>query len=162
MTLEDRVEALERAVAELSATPRPVGAPGVGDLWVVDGVREQVPEGAVVYGGALEVPGGGPVRWQYGMTLDQALDADWSEVAPALDALGNPVRLRLLQRVFSGVRTTAELAADDDLGTTGQVHHHLRILVAAGWLTQRARGTYEIPGPRVVPLLVALLAARPA
>lgn len=159
MTWEERLEALERAVVELrTARPAPSSAPG--DLWVVEGVCEQTPEGAVVYGGALDVPGGGPVRWQYGMTVDQALDIDWSEATASLDALGNPVRLRLLQRVFSGVRTTADLAADDDLGTTGQVHHHLRILVAAGWLTQRTRGTYEIPGPRVVPLLVALLTGR--
>lgn len=153
------MEALERAVADLTAA-RPESPASAGDLWVVDGVRDREPGGAVIYGGALDVPGGGPVRWQFGMSVDQALGADWSEAATAMDALGNPVRLRLLQRVFSGVHTTAELAADDDLGTTGQVHHHLRILVAAGWLTQRARGSYEIPAPRVVPLLVALLAAR--
>ena len=69
-----------------------------------------------------------------------------------LDALSHPVRLRLLQRVLnSGTATTAELAEDDSLGTTGQLHHHLRALVAAGWLPRPAAAAGAITGPRVIP-----------
>ena len=76
-----------------------------------------------------------------------------------LAALSHPVRLRLLQHVLNGSATTAELAEDDSLGTTGQLHHHLRALVAAGWLTSTGRGRWSIPGPRVIPLLVVIVAA---
>jgi len=51
------------------------------------------------------------------------------------------------------------MATDPQLGTSGQVHHHVRQLVAAGWLRPTARGRYEVPVDRVVPLLVAWAAA---
>lgn len=153
--------ALERAVAELVEKPAARG-PREGDFWVLEGLKEAQPEGGIVYAGHLDLPGAGPVQWQYGLTSDRFSDEEWESLAPTLDALGHPVRLRLLQLVFGGVRTTAELTTHESLRSAGQVHHHLRILVSAGWLAQRSRGTYEIPGPRVVPLLVTLLAARPA
>ncbi|WP_460767038.1 ArsR/SmtB family transcription factor [Mariniluteicoccus flavus] len=163
MTLEDRVAALEQAVAALAHAPTraPSATPDPEQFWALEGVQQRHPDGAVVYAGSLEVPGQGRVQWQFGNTADQLAEVDWSELAPVLDALGHPARLRLLQLVFSGVRTTAELAAQESLGSTGQIHHHLRILVAAGWLVHRSRGTYEVPARRVVPLLVSLLAARP-
>ena len=70
------------------------------------------------------------------------------------------MRLRLAQLVLQGTETTAELAADADLGTTGQLHHHLRQLVAAGWLQSAGRGRYRVPAQRVVPLLAIVAAAR--
>jgi hypothetical protein len=70
------------------------------------------------------------------------------------------VRLLLLREILQGARTTSELAAHERLGTTGQLYHHLRQLVAAGWLRTTARGQYRVPGERVVPLLTVLAAAR--
>ncbi|WP_051715621.1 hypothetical protein [Streptomyces bikiniensis] len=46
-------------------------------------------------------------------------------------------------------------------GTTGQIYHHLRQLTGAGRLHTSGRGRYEVPAARVVPLLMALTAARP-
>nr|WP_260255900.1 helix-turn-helix domain-containing protein [Streptomyces sp. 840.1] len=87
--------------------------------------------------------------------------ADWSDAAESFAALGHPVRLRLLREILGGRRTAAELAALDETGTTGQIYHHLRQLTGAGWLHTTGRGRYEVPGVRVVPLLVVLTAARP-
>jgi hypothetical protein len=75
------------------------------------------------------------------------------------DALSHPVRLQLVQRVLNGTTSTAELAEAESLGTTGQLHHHLRALVAAGWLTSTGRGRWGVPGPRIIPLLVMIAAA---
>jgi hypothetical protein len=72
------------------------------------------------------------------------------------------VRLVLVQAVLAGRRTVAELEALESLGTTGQLYHHLRQLVAAGWLQTAGRGRYAVPGDRVVPLLVVLAAVGPA
>lgn len=52
--------------------------------------------------------------------------------------------------------TATELAATSGLGTTGQVYHHLKQLVSAGWLRGGARGTHHIPPERLVTLLVVL------
>ena len=156
--LEDRVAALEAAVARLDRSPAPPDLAHDGlDLWLVDALHERHPGGAVAFGGTVRV-GEGEAVWQWGADAEGLRESDWSRAAGVLDALAHPVRLRLLQRVLNGATTTAELGLDDALGTTGQLHHHLRALVAAGWLQSVGRGSWAIPAPRVVPLLVVVSA----
>lgn len=89
------------------------------------------------------------------------LEEDWTVHAAALTALGHPSRLRILQLVARGeASTAAEMAHADGLGTTGQIYHHLRQLVAAGWLRTTTKGRHEVPVERLVPLLVVLTASR--
>ncbi|WP_069171492.1 ArsR/SmtB family transcription factor [Streptomyces griseus] len=174
MELEERVAELERRIAALeSAGDR--GAPelGDGDFWALDGLKDQLDrvgdaaaDGGVLFTGAVRLPAGERYEWQYGALTAGLLGADedrpdWSEAAEPLAALGHPVRLRLLREILGGRRTAAELAGLDETGTTGQIYHHLRLLTAAGWLQTAGRGRYEVPGARVVPLLVVLTAARP-
>jgi len=92
--------------------------------------------------------------------LNALLEAYWDTAAEPLAALGHPVRLAVLRGVLTGLHTTAELAALDRLGTTGQLYHHLRQLQAAGWLRSTGRGRYDVPATRVIPLLVILTAAQ--
>lgn len=99
----------------------------------------------------------GPVRWQLTLDSDQLLELDWTTLAPALSALGHPARLLILQLIARGEATTAaDLADTPDLGSTGQIYHHLRQLVGAGWLRATARGRHEVPPERLVPLVVVL------
>ena len=156
--LEARVAALEEALARLApARPAPAEEAPVPDLWLVETLRERHPRGAVAFGGTVAV-GKGDVAWQWGADAESLREADWSSAAGVFDALAHPVRLHLLQRVLNGTVSTADLALDDALGTTGQLHHHLRALVAAGWLQSVGRGTWAVPAPRVVPLLVVVSA----
>ncbi|GAA4740477.1 hypothetical protein GCM10023350_26150 [Nocardioides endophyticus] len=76
----------------------------------------------------------------------------------------NPIRLALLQRFLGGAATVTDATAptgdaDDAFGTSGQVYHHLRQLVAAGWLRSTGSGRYEVAPQRVVPLLSIVLGA---
>ena len=130
-------------------------------FWALLGLRERLDDaGGVMFTGALTTPVGERYLWQQGVTTDEILDVDWADQAQALSALGHPVRLQILQYVLSGVRTTAELAEIAEVNTTGQLHHHLKDLVAARWLTSPGRGRYEIPVDRVVALLTIVEAAR--
>lgn len=188
MELEERVSELERRlealVGERPEAPSPTGA----DFWALEGLKQQL-EGAgaagggVLYTGAVRLPTGERYEWQYGALTEQLLDGgdggpdeahdagegggrepagpDWADIAESFAALGHPVRLRLLREILGGRRTAAELAALDETGTTGQIYHHLRQLTGAGWLHTKGRGRYEVPGTRVVPLLVVLTAAKP-
>ncbi|MEU8697960.1 helix-turn-helix domain-containing protein [Streptomyces sp. NPDC048680] len=176
MELEERVSELERRLEALLGdrpdAPRPTGA----DFWALEGLKQQLSEagtadGGVLYTGAVRLPTGERYEWQYGALTEQLLadgeagdpgepGADWSDAAESFAALGHPVRLRLLREILGGRRTAAELAALDETGTTGQIYHHLRQLTGAGWLHTAGRGRYEVPGARVVPLLVVLTAAR--
>lgn len=130
-------------------------------FWVVSGLRGRLPDGAgaVVFAGVVPLPGGGEYLWQYGRATEDLLPADWSERSQTIAALGHPVRMLLAQLILSGTRSVADLQADQRLGTSGQLYHHLRQLVAAGWLHQATRGHYDVPPARVIPLLVMLTAA---
>ena len=160
-SLEQRVEALEQALAGLAAPSVPSEADEAGSdqkLWLLQELRHRYPAAAVIFGGTADTAHG-PVAWQWAVPTQQMREQDWESAAGVLDALSHPVRLRLLQRVLNGTATTAELAEDETLGTTGQLHHHLRALVAAGWLTSTGRGRWSVPATRVIPLLVVVVAA---
>lgn len=170
--LEARVAALEHGLAAVLAQIRPSaggparaedGADDAGVFWALDGLRDRTKEGdggAVLFAGTVQVPTGERWEWQYGLMAGELIEEDWTPQAEVVAALGHPVRLRLLQAVLRGTRTAADLAALDEMGTTGQVYHHLRLLTAAGWLRASTRGHYSVPGERVVPLLIVLSAAR--
>ncbi|WP_172382964.1 helix-turn-helix transcriptional regulator [Streptomyces sp. MNP-20] len=170
MELEERVAELERRMAALESAGRDHdrAAPAVSesDFWALEGLKAQLAEhgatdGGVLYTGAVRLPTGERYDWQTGQFTEVLLDGDWSEAADSFAALGHAVRLRLLREVLGGRRTVAELAALDGVGTTGQIYHHLRQLTGAGWLHTTARGRYQVPADRVVPLLVFVAAARP-
>jgi len=162
--LEARIVTLERAVAALQQrdvrdTPTaPAPVDGDDTFWALTELERRSP-GTVQMTGSVEVPEAGAVRWQVTQHGDTLLQQDWTEVATTLDALAHPARLSILRLVMTGVRTTADLLQQETVGTTGQLHHHLRQLVAAGWLTSPRRGHYEVPAPRVVPLLITVLSA---
>lgn len=160
--LSARVERLEQQGNEQSGTAEPAA----GDVfWALNELRSRLDDhpstadGAVMLVGAVTLPTGSPVEWQEAAGTEALFEMDWSDYATSFAALGHPVRVELLRHVLSGTNATADLAAIGSLGTTGQLHHHLRQLRAAGWLKQSGRGVYEVPPTRIVPLLAALVAA---
>ncbi|HEY6479915.1 MAG TPA: ArsR family transcriptional regulator [Streptosporangiaceae bacterium] len=171
--LEERVARLEAAAAQSAgeaageslalAARAPAEAPATDAdaFWALRGLQARVGEpGAVVFAGSVHLPGGGRVEWQEGRLASQLLDDDWSQSAAGLTALAHPVRLLLLREILLGAETVAALGELPSLGTSGQLYHHLRQLVSAGWLRSSARGQYHVPAERVVPLLAILAAAR--
>ncbi|TQK18691.1 helix-turn-helix protein [Microbacterium sp. SLBN-154] len=174
--LAARLSALEAAAAAApapaAADPAPAASPGPGPgldpetFWALYGLQARLADhpsttdGAVMLVGSVRLPdGGGDVVWQQAFGTEGLIAAEWSAHAATLAALGHPVRIELLRQILAGRHTTAELATLDDLGTTGQLHHHLRQLVAAGWVRQSGRGSYEVPATRVVPLLAVIAGA---
>lgn len=161
--LTARVNSLELAASGTSATVASVPDRSTSEtFWALDGLRsrrdadETTRSGMVMLVGSLTLPDGSPVEWQQSGATAGLLEVDWSHNATAFAALGHPVRAELLRHILTGTRTTAALAEVEGLGTTGQLHHHLRHLVTAGWVQQTARGRYDVPAAKVVPLLVCL------
>lgn len=148
-----RVERLEAQKSSASPQPEPI-------FWAVNALKDQLEEpGGIVYAGAVTVASG-PVEWQITLATDDLMERDWTSNAASLAALGHPVRLSLLHAILGGATTVGELSAGEGMGTTGQLYHHLGLLIAAGWLLSGGRGSYSIPAERVVPLLVILGASR--
>ncbi|HEV7931586.1 MAG TPA: winged helix-turn-helix domain-containing protein [Actinomadura sp.] len=157
--LEARVDRLEAGRASATAGRTEPPEPAGEVFWALEGLRERVSDpGAVLFTGTVTLPTGEHYEWQQGHGTEELLADDWSQAGAALTALAHPVRLLLLREILHGARTTAELSAHERLGTTGQLYHHLRQLVSAGWLRTTARGHYAVPGERVVPLLTVLAA----
>ncbi len=130
-------------------------------FWALEGLLERVEDpGAVMITGHVTLPDERVAHWQESAGTGDLLDADWSEHVATLAALAHPARIRLLQETLRGARTAADLTRIDGMGTSGQVYHHLRQLVAAGWLHTTGGGRYEVPATRIVPLLTTLLGAR--
>jgi DNA-binding transcriptional ArsR family regulator len=66
-----------------------------------------------------------------------------SAAEAALDALGDPMRRRLLELLHSGPRPVGELAADLPIGRPA-VSKHLRVLEGAGLVQHRSEGTRNL------------------
>jgi hypothetical protein len=157
--LAARVRRLEETVGQRSQEHGP--AVESDTFWIIDGLERRFGSHAVAYAGSVgsDEP---PVRWQMGHDSSQLLELDWTTLAPTLGALGHPVRLRILQLIARDEAVTAaDLADTPGLGSTGQIYHHLRQLVAAGWLRATTRGRHEVPPERLGPLLVILGASSP-
>lgn len=132
-------------------------------FWALQGLRERMTEasGQIMFLGSVVTPDGTPYEWQEGRTTLSLLDRDWSEGSDVLTALAHPVRLSIMRNVVTGAGQTSELSELDSVATTGQLHHHIRLLTAAGWLRHAARGQYAVPPSRVIPLLALLSIALP-
>lgn len=175
-TIEARLAELERKIAGLEGAalapspPAEAGSdsapsrrlPRVAEddtFWALNGLLDHAgEEGGVVYTGHITPPGAeSPVSWQMGLPSAALEDLNFAEAAPALAALGHPVRLELLQAVYEGTTTVAHLGEDDRFGTTGQIYHHIHALAGAGWLENSRRGHWRVPGQKIIPLLTLIL-----
>ncbi|WP_181275161.1 ArsR/SmtB family transcription factor [Brevibacterium oceani] len=161
----DRLAELERRVAELEAdatgtadTTGSTALPGDADtFWALHGLVNHLGEG-VTYAGHTTPPcAESPVSWQMGMSSEGLHGIDFAEAAGPLAALGHPVRLQLLQSIYEGTTTVAELGKDERFGTTGQIYHHVHALASAGWLENARRGHWRVPAQRIIPLLTLVL-----
>lgn len=159
--LDARVVAVEKHINENPHRParRTQAETGEPDYWVLRELEERYDQPVVVFGGTADTPRG-TVQWQYGRMSEHLLNTDPTATAPALEAIAHPIRLTLLLAIINGTTTSAELVKLDQVGTSGQVYHHLSQLSAAGWIKSVKRGQWEVPPAKVVPLLTIILATQ--
>lgn len=157
--LERRVASLEQRNAVPSSEPT--------TFWVAERLKERhgTPfekgevSGSLVYAGVLKTPGSGSLLWQVEEPVPEVLATGWSPAAPVLAALAHPVRLEILRRLLQGAHNTQALQEIPELGTTGQLYHHLRQLQAAGFVVQNRRNDYALASEKVVSFLIIVIAA---
>ncbi|WP_058888563.1 ArsR/SmtB family transcription factor [Nesterenkonia jeotgali] len=158
--LSTRLAQVEARLAALES-PQPPTSPADQDeiFWALEGLKQRTADssGAVLMTGAVTVPKGHHAHWQMQGSVQEMFATDFASRAESLSALAHPVRLQLIQRLLTDASTVEEIRDAGDFGTTGQVYHHLRQLVAAGWVTTLGSGRYEVPPAKIVPLLVILL-----
>lgn len=160
--LEQRVAKLEQTTDTEPSTPEPKVHDSATDMgtifWALQGLKQRLPApGGVLFTGSVQTPLGS-VEWQQAAPTADILERDWTEHASAIAALGNEVRLRILQAVIKGAITVSELTQREEFGTSGQIYHHVSMLTNTGWLQSSRRGQFTMPPQRVVPLMVILAA----
>jgi hypothetical protein len=115
--------------------------------------------GSLAYGGVASMPDSRDVWWSGQPAVPEVMDADLPSAAVALAALGHPLRLQLLRRMLLGASTVGERQRIDGIGSSGQVHHHLREPRLPEHVVSAKRNHYTLPGDRIVPFLVTVAAA---
>jgi DNA-binding transcriptional ArsR family regulator len=159
-SLAARLDKLEAKTAASGQHDLPTQKLDQEKYWVLSGLEKGLKKGGeVVYAGNVTTPTGEQYLWQRHGAVNDIFKRDWASLDAVLGALAHPVRLRLLKTILEGQQTKAELEKLDGIGTTGQLYHHLKSLEEGGWVRSLQRGTYGVPGERVVPLLVILTAA---
>lgn len=159
--VERRLAALEQRATTVPAADTTTSADSVGaepdTFWALEQLRALAPEsGAVLFTGLANLPGGERYEWQQAFATEGILESEWSLDVPALTALAHPARLLILREVLRGTRSAADLQALQGIETSGQLYHHVRQLIAAGWLRTLGRAMYGVPPERVIPLLVII------
>lgn len=82
--------------------------------------------------------------WQLADTNESlGPEGDVGEAARVFSALGNEMRLRVLQLLWDDERTTQDLTEGTGL-TQGAVYHHVRELSAFRWVESPRRNAYRI------------------
>lgn len=173
--IQQRLAAIEDAAGPAPARPSDVAVLDPDrdelrfqDYWLLERLaRNTGPKfthehvsGSVAFGGMVHTgPDTPDFSWQAEYTLPDVLAADLASAAAVLAAMGHPLRLEVLRRLLLGASTVGELQEIEGIGTTGQVHHHIRELRAAGLVVSRRRNHYAVPGDRVVHMLVMISAA---
>lgn len=158
--LEQQVLEIDRRVAELEARrpATPMTKPGTTGLPAHLAGNGNEDGAVLTYSGEGRF-GQYQLRIGARATLSAVLDADPDVLAQAFTALASPVRITLLRAMVGGPRNSQQLRDLVDVGSVGQLYHHLRELLAAGLIAQPARSVYAIPQDKVVAICVALTAA---
>jgi hypothetical protein len=96
------------------------------------------------FAAAARTPDGGRVSWAFGSRVPDEAGAPTTRRAGALlGALGSEARLRLLLILWRGEKVAQQLADETGL-TAGSLYHHMRQLMAHGWVDSPQRNRYVL------------------
>ena len=99
------------------------------------------------------------VRLADGAEFASVSEADLTEGASLMAAIGHPQRLRMTVMLAQNPVSVNEIVQSLGLKTTGAAYHHLNVLTQHGIAEQPQRGTFALTAayaPRVLQMLEAL------
>lgn len=116
--------------------------------------------GCVTYLGVF-ASGGRQSNWvSKGEDTDHLLDLiDSGSAMRVLSCIGSPERMKIIMTLLKKPMTAAELVETLNFGSTGQVYHHLKPLIAADIVTddkEGGKGKYAIVPHRVQGIIMLL------
>lgn len=120
--------------------------------------KEQKSNGFVYYTGQYQANGQLFRLEPKESQIEQLLLIGTEKLSKILSALGSKPRLDILITALFESLTGAEMVEKLNMGTTGQLYHHLKALQGADLLTQDKNGRYTLPDHRKLPLILLLSA----
>ncbi len=142
--LADRIAALEARVAALEGEQQAEPAAGPGGL--------------IGYHGELTDPV--ELSWAITVTPGPVLALADGPRVEVLAALSSTARVALVRTLAEkGAQSAPALQEAAELGSPGQLYHHLKALTGAGIVEQDKRGSYRLRPAATIPVLVLLTAA---
>ncbi len=114
-------------------------------------------QGTLRYAGAIQI-GERPFRFQQTLTVASIFAAPPEVFAQIFTALSSPHRVIILRTLCERACTAQQLQEILGMGSSGQLYHHLKELMAAGLITQRERSSaYTIDPAKVIPICAVLM-----
>ncbi|WP_426450150.1 ArsR family transcriptional regulator [Paenibacillus sp. S-38] len=170
--VEAELDALKLQLEDLQRVVGQMGADRIARRTVIEPDRAasgEGPEGfrtagtdsgSLHYSGAYR-SGEEFIRWEpQERRVEELFGLDAEKAARILGAIGHKQRLDILRTVLQEPRTGGELVERLNMGTTGQLYHHIKALLGADLLVQEERGgRYAVPAHRRLPLLLLLAAS---
>ncbi|MBI8999473.1 winged helix-turn-helix domain-containing protein [Corynebacterium sp. CCM 9185] len=155
MTEAQELADLRKRVTDLESRVRILENPGTPEPPLTDG--DGAITGTVRYSGELTAPR--QLRWTITLDAETARSVPSDGIAEVLAAVSSPVRLIILRELLVEPASARQLQELLGYSSPGPLYHHLKPLQSAGIVARDGDGKYQIPGPRVVPLLILLAAA---
>ncbi|MCL6602301.1 MAG: helix-turn-helix domain-containing protein [Paenibacillus sp.] len=156
--LKQQMADLQQMMQQFVLERGPASAPSRPGLTQVEVERTEQDPGQVFYSGHVYL-NEQAFRWEpQERRMEQLLGLNSDKAAKVLTALANKQRLDILRTVLNEPFTGAELVHRLNMGTTGQLYHHLKALMGADLLVQEPGGRYTFPNHRCLPFLLLLAA----
>ncbi|WP_245583617.1 ATP-binding protein [Paenibacillus assamensis] len=167
--LRGEIDALKTQMSELQILVRSIVTSQSSVEFPVQPIAPQVlykdeqnfsaSSGNVYYAGQYQA-NGQLLRWEpKDKQLEQLLQISTEKSSKILSALGSKLRLDIIIAILNESLTGAEMVEKLNMGTTGQLYHHLKALNGANLIEQDKSGRYTVPDHRKLPLLLLLSAA---
>lgn len=160
--LNNEVDVLKQQMAELQQLvhqflfDRKPATPGAAHH---EAAQVEMEASSIFYSGHVHLNGQWVRREPQERRMQQLLAVNSEKAAKILSALGNKQRLDILRTVLLEPLSGSELVDRLNMGTTGQLYHHLKALLGADLLVQDPGGKYAFPNHRCLPFLLLLAAA---
>ncbi|MFD0710905.1 ArsR family transcriptional regulator [Paenibacillus sp. GCM10027626] len=153
--LRSEIEALKLQMSELQQLV--LARTGAGGHTFIP-VTESVALGHIYYAGQYKA-GGQLLHWEpKERQIESLLNMSNEKISKILAALGSKPRLDIITAIMTESLTGAELVEKLQMGTTGQLYHHMKALQGADLITQNKNGRYTLSDHRKLPLLLLLAA----
>ena len=113
------------------------------------------PDAGLVFVGGIERRGG-KIRGSFlsAIPLEEVAMCPPRRIVGAMGVFSNENRVRILQALLKGARTSSELSRETGL-EGGQLYHHLKELMLAGYVEAVERGKYALTAKGCIAIRVA-------